>query len=357
MSNFDEYKKMGEPERAEKAENWQIAIGLQAVDGLKPSEYLIELAKKNIEGELTIEEVKGALKSYYEDKSENIGDEERKDEADKVSAHIAEILAEKTFTFNPLEYLSIHKRLFSGIFKHAGKIRDYNITKAEWVLDGATVYYANATMIRATLDYDFLQEREFSYKGLSKRETAEHVARFVSGLWQIHAFCEGNTRTTAVFAIKYLRMLGFPVNNDMFRDNSWFFRNALVRANYSDQAKGVFSTTEFLNKFYSNMLLGEKNILKNREMHISFGRTLANDTVNPKNDTVNATANDTLKLSATQKAIVEILSGNRNLTAQDIADDLGKSLATVKRELKALKDKGLLARVGADKTGYWKVLG
>ncbi|MCL2061618.1 MAG: Fic family protein [Firmicutes bacterium] len=271
MSNFDEYKIQGEPEQYQKAENWQIAIGLQAVDGLKPSAYLIDLARKNIEGELSIVEVKTALQSFYDERPVKPDDEERKYEADKVSAHIAEVLSENTFSFNPLTYINIHGRLFKGVYAHAGTVRGYNFTKKEWVLDGATVSYADFTMIRETLDYDFKEERSFVYKGLSKKEIVEHVASFVSRIWQVHAFCEGNTRATAVFTIQYLRTLGFSANNDLFRDNSWFFRNALVRANYNDYPNGVFATMEFLNKFFGNLLLGEKNILKNRELRISVG--------------------------------------------------------------------------------------
>ena len=268
ISDFDEYKRLGEPEKKEKSEIWVAAIGLQQVDGLTPSQYLIENAKRNIEGEITIYEVKERLNSYYKTKPvKNPND--RTEEADKVSAHIAEILSEKTFTLSPAEYITIHKRLFTGVYKHAGKIRDYNISKDEWVLNGKTVYYASADSIRATLDYDFLQEKNFQYKGLSKEQMVEHIAKFVSGLWQIHAFGEGNTRTTAVFIIKYLRTLGFDVSNDLFAENSWYFRNALVRANYTDYKSGIFSTMEYLNRFLSSLLFGENNILKNRELRIT----------------------------------------------------------------------------------------
>jgi fido (protein-threonine AMPylation protein) len=269
-SGFDEYKRLGEPEKAEKSGIWQAAIGLQQVDGLTPSEYLIETAKRNIEGEITIYEVQELLDSYYEAKPVKDG-EGRAEEADKVSARIAEILSEKAFTFSPAEYITIHKRLFSGIYELAGKIRDYNISKKEWVLDGETVYYASADSIRATLDYDFGQEKSFSYRGLSEGQIVEHIARFTSGLWQIHAFGEGNTRTTAVFIIKYLRTIGFTATNDLFADHSWYFRNALVRANYNDYKKGIHSTLDYLNRFFRNLLLGEGNPLKNRDMRIFPG--------------------------------------------------------------------------------------
>ena len=156
-----------------------------------------------------------------------------------------------------------------GIYKHAGKIRDYNITKKEWVLDGATVIYGSASELSATLEYDFSQEKNFSYKYLSMDEIIHHLAVFISNLWQIHIFGEGNTRTTAVFFIKYLRILGFSATNDIFAENAWYFRNALVRANYTNLQKGIHETTEYLEVFLRNLLLNEKNELHNRNLHIS----------------------------------------------------------------------------------------
>lgn len=269
MTDFEEYKRQGEPSKKEKSEIWETAIGLQEVDGLKTSAYLIDVAKANIEGDITFEQVKDNLNNYYNSKP-NVDKERQTEEADKVSARIAEILAEKTFKFSPVEYLVIHKRLFEGIYKFAGKIRDYNITKDEWVLNNDTVYYASCDSIRAALDYDFEQERKFSYKGLDKEKIIEHFADFISNLWQIHAFGEGNTRTTAVFAIKYLRTMGFSVNNSLFANNSWYFRNALVRANYNNYQKQIYSTKKFLIAFFENLLLGKNNILKNKEMHINY---------------------------------------------------------------------------------------
>lgn len=265
---FNEYIKQVEPGKRDKGYTWQTAVGLQAVDGLKPSQYLIDTAIKNIEGKISIDEVQTLLNGYYEKKPKT-DSEDRTEEADKVAARIAKILSEKAFSFTPNEYISIHRKLFLGIYSHAGQIRDYNITKKEWVLNGATVIYGSASELRATLDYDFTEERKFSYKGLSMNEIIRHLAIFVSRLWQIHIFGEGNTRTTAVFFIKYLRALGFDATNDSFAENAWYFRNSLVRANYNDLRNGVHETTEFLELFLRNLLLDEKNELHNRSMHIS----------------------------------------------------------------------------------------
>lgn len=266
---FKEYLKETEPDKVNKGYAWSTAIGLQAVDGLKPSKYLIDTAIQNIEGKITLEEAKILIDSYYNEKPAHVSDDERTEEADKVSSRIAEILSEKAFSFSPNEYISIHRKLFHGIYKYAGKIRDYNITKREWVLDGETVMYGSASELRATLEYDFSQEREFSYRGLSMDEIIRHLAVFISRLWQIHIFGEGNTRTTAVFFIKYLRTLGFSATNDIFAENAWYFRNALVRANYTNIQKGIYETTEYLELFLRNLLLDEKNELHNRNLHIS----------------------------------------------------------------------------------------
>lgn len=265
---FKEYIRQSEPNKRDKGYAWHTAIGLQAVDGLKTSKYLIDTAIKNIEGDISIDEAQELLNTYYEE-NPKADTEDRTEEADKVAVRIAKILSEKAFSFTPNEYISIHKKLFAGIYGHAGKLRDYNITKKKWVLNGATVLYGSASELRATLDYDFAEEKKFSYKNLSMEEIIHHLAIFISRLWQIHVFGEGNTRTTAVFFIKYLRTLGFDVTNDIFAQNAWYFRNAFVRANYNDLKNGVHETTEYLELFLRNLLLDEKNELHNRMMHIS----------------------------------------------------------------------------------------
>ncbi len=266
--SFREYLKESEPAKRDKGYAWHTAIGLQAVDGLKTSEYLARTAVRNIEGEISFEEANALLQTYYEENPARDTDD-RTEEADKVSVRIAALLSEQAFSFTPNEYLSIHRKLFTGIYSHAGHIRDYNITKKEWVLDGGTVLYGSATELRATLDYDLSEEKKFSYRNLSMDEIIHHLAVFVSRLWQIHVFGEGNTRATAVFFIKYLRTLGFDVTNDIFAENAWYFRNALVRANYNDLKNGIHETTEYLEVFLRNMLLNENHPLHNRTLHIS----------------------------------------------------------------------------------------
>ena len=269
--DLEEYIRQGEPGKAEKSAAWQTAIGLQDVDGLKTSDYLIETAKDHIEGKIDIAQAKDRIHSYYEERKDRADLEAQTKEADIVSARITEILSEKAFQFSPAELQSIHKRLFTGVFSHAGEFRIYNITKKEWILNGETVTYSSYDSIKDTLDYDFGQEKKFSYEGLSAEEAIKHIAGFASGIWQIHPFGEGNTRVTAVFILKYLRTFGFTFSNDAFAENSWYFRNALVRANYNDFNKGVIATDKYLIAFFENLILGADNELKNNFLHINYG--------------------------------------------------------------------------------------
>ncbi len=268
FASFDKYLRQGEPSQKEKAENWKTAIGLQAVDGLQPSAYLIDVAKRNIEGEISLDETRKLIDSYYQSKTVRTPKDEDEEEADKVSANIAKILASKTFAFNTNGYVSLHRRIFEGVFKHAGEIRQYDISKKEWVLEGDSVNYLNWEDLRRALDWDIEQEKNFQYKGLTDDEKIEHIAKFVSGIWQIHAFREGNTRTTAIFTIQYLRSLGYKVNNEMFAKHSWYFRNALVRANYRNIQKGIDYSPIYLVRFFRNLLLKDSWVLKNRYLHI-----------------------------------------------------------------------------------------
>ena len=266
--DFDEYIRQGEPNKKQKASIWRTAIGLQAVDGLKTSDYLKDTARKHIEGEIDIDEARELIKTYYQSKTKREPDDDDKQEADKVSANITKILSSETLDFSTKGYIALHRRIFEGVFKHAGRVRDYDITKKEWVLNYDTVHYLNWEDLRRALDHDIEQERSFSYKSISSDELIAHITRFVSGIWQIHAFGEGNTRTTAVFTILYLRDIGFMVENDMFADHSWYFRNALVRANYRSAVDGIDYSPQYLERFFRNLLLGEQWDLRNRYLHI-----------------------------------------------------------------------------------------
>ena len=336
---FSEYIKQGEPNKIEKTKIWETAIGLQEVDGLKPSKYLIENAKEHIEGKIDLDEVKYRINQYY--KVKNNDDSE---EADKVSVRIAEILNEKSFNFNYIELLNIHRRLFKGIYNHAGKFRNYNITKEEWVLNGDTVTYASYESIVPTLEYDFMQEKNFLYKNLSLEESINHLCQFTSNIWQIHPFGEGNTRTTAVFIIKYLRTFGFKINNEVFANNSFYFRNALVRANYKNFEKNIFEDISFLEKFFSNLLTNTKYELKNRFMHIDY----------KDNSNLNEIKYNNLSLE--ELAILNIIKDNPNIKQEEIAKQINKSLRTIKTRMINMQEKGLIDRKNGKKIGEWVIL-
>jgi fido (protein-threonine AMPylation protein) len=349
---LEEYIKQGEPGKIEKSEAWQTAIGLQAVDGLKTSAYLLDTAKEHIEGKISIDEAQKRIQSYYEQRTDRTQVENETKEADIVSARIARLLGEKTFQFSPAEWLTIHRRLFEGVFDYAGQIRKYNITKKEWVLKGDTVTYAAWNSIRDTLDYDFATEKQFSYEGLSVEASVKHLAKFASDIWQIHPFCEGNTRATAVFMIKYMKTFGFHINNDAFEKNSWYFRNALVRANYNDLQKGVHATTKFLEMFFSNLILGTEYELKNRTMHIDY--------VN--NDSQSATSKaprcqiDTLGCTLEELAVLELIIKNPSVKQAELVTDTGKSLRSIKRIMESLQKKQYIRRVNGKRYGTWEVL-
>ena len=324
--DFDEYIRQGEPDKREKASIWQTAIGLQAVDGLKTSDYLKETARKHIEGDIDIDQARELIKSYYQSKTVREPDDDEKQEADKVSANITKILSAKTLDFSTKGYIALHRRIFEGVMKHAGELRKYDITKKEWVLENDTVNYLNWEDLRRAIDYDIEQERNFSYRHIDNDTLITHITKFVSGLWQIHAFGEGNTRTTAVFAIQYLRSIGFDVNNDLFARHSWYFRNALVRANYRNAKKGIDYTPVYLERFFRNLLFGDKWDLRNRYLHIN---PTAEWTVQPNLATPSSTPSSTRqvpdKLHADNPNIANLVQkvGKQELSVKEMMATMG----------------------------------
>ena len=352
--DFDAYIRQGEPDKKEKASIWRTAIGLQAVDGLQTSEYLLETALKHIEGEIDIDEARQLIQTYYQSKTQHDVTDDDMQEADKVSVNITKILSSQTLDFSAKGYIALHRRIFEGVFKHAGKVRDYNITKKEWVLDGDTVHYLNWEDLHRALDYDIEQERQFIYKGLTTDQLIKHIAHFVSDIWQIHAFGEGNTRTTAVFAILYLRDLGYKVENDMFAQHSWYFRNALVRANYRNAVEGIDYAPEYLERFFRNLLLGEQWDLRNRYLHIHpSDEWRVQPNLSPSVKTVEKTVEKTTR---TVEKILKILSNTPSITVREMSEILGLSRRGVEEQIKSLKQKGVIRRIGPDKGGHWEVI-
>ena len=366
FASFDEYLRQGEPLQKERAENWKTAIGLQAVDGLQPSAYLIDVAKRNIEGEITLDETRKLIDSYYQSKTVRTPKDEDEEEADKVSANIAKILASKTFAFNTNGYVSLHRRIFEGVFKHAGEIRQYDISKKEWVLEGDSVNYLNWEDLRRALDWDIEQEKNFSYKGLTDDEKIEHIAKFISGIWQIHAFREGNTRTTAIFTIQYLRSLGYEVNNEMFAKHSWYFRNALVRANYRNINKDIEYSPIYLVRFFRNLLLGESWVLKNRYLHIDptdewkvqprLATPQVPHTPHQKVDRKGGQKTEKVGRKGGQKtkdSILSLIASDPFVTTNEMSKRLEINRSAISKHIKKLKEDHIIERIGPDKGGKW----
>ena len=312
----------------------ETGIGLQDVDGLKNSTYFLSQADRYIKGEISLEELDKIVSSYYENKPK---DDERTEEADIVSNRIAQIISDDSFTFTVGQLVSIHKQLFEGVFNHAGKLRDYNFIKKEWVLDGRSVIYGDYHELKNTLEYDFETERNFKYADLSEDKVIEHLATFVSNLWQIHAFQEGNTRTTAVFFIKYLRSLGYDVTNDVFAKIAWYFRNALVRANFRYIRKGIYDDKTYIVLFLRNLLLNEHNALKNRDLHIN---------VDKKNE----------EPASKETRVIELMKGNPKINVNELANAIGVSPRTIKSVVAVLIKENKIKRVNGKRYGYWEII-
>lgn len=355
---FEQYLTSGEPGVEERARNWSMAIGLQDVDGLKTSEFLVEQAKANIEGKISSEEVSRRLEEYYQQKDvREKAEADRTFEADRVADRINLLLAEKAFTFSPMELSRIHGFLFKGVLPHAGQFRTYNITKNQWILDGDTISYGSADSLSELLNYDFGEEKKFDYSTVSSADAIRHIERFISGIWQIHAFGEGNTRTTAVFLIKYLRSFGFEVNNESFEKHSWFFRNALVRSQYDNIPKGIHHTFEPLERFMDFAVFGIPADLRNRTLHIRWEgpkcQECTLDGAKRQNDVLETPISLSDQLSLKEMAVIRLIDKDPKLSIASITAKTGLSRRTIDRTIAALKEKGIVARTGAKNNATW----
>lgn len=307
-------------------------LGLQDVDKLSNSKYFLAESQRYINGEITLDELDGIIASYYKSKPDV---EARSEEADKVAIRISQLISDDAFSFTVGQFISIHSYLFDGIIKNSGKLREYNFTKPEWVLDNASVTYGDFRQLKQTLEYDFSVEQSFNYKGQSIDSIIDHLSIFIANLWQIHVFEEGNTRTTAVFVIKYLRSLGFDITNDEFAKNAWYFRNALVRANYTNISKGIFEDRSFLVLFLRNLLLGENNALENKNLHV----------------------NNSLPVDGSKETrIVRIMEDNPSITLDEIAKELGVSLRTVKSLVSTMQAEGIIERQNGKRYARWVII-
>lgn len=358
MTDFDSYIQQGEPSQRESAAAWQTAIGLQSVDGLTPSAYLLETAQQNIEGHITVDEARQRIEAYYQSKEGRAleANESGKEEADKVAGNIVKLLGEKTFSLTVASLANIHRRLFTGVFRHAGEFRTYNISKREWVLDGESVIYAPYEIISESLEYDFEQERKFDYVALNPDQQVDRLMHFLAGVWQIHPFAEGNTRATAVFAIFYLRKFGYQLHNEPFARYSLFFRNALVRANYEDRSRGIRLTYVPLTNFFRYLLYGEQQELRNRYLHVRAGEILEGIGGKVQDEGIPKGNICTLNCTLEEREILRLLSSDPKMTQKALASAIGKSERTIKTLTSRLVEKGYMVRINGRRDGYWRIM-
>ena len=361
IPEFEQYIRATEPDVRERADIWRTAIGLQQVDRLTVSDFLKKTAERNIIGEISIDQAGDIVRTYYQSKENRLPDEDDKEEADKVATNIARILGQESFTYSIAGLAAVHKQIFADVFKHAGQFRQYDITKKEWVLNGETVLYTHYDNIRMTLEYDLEQERQFDYGSLSITDAIEHIAKFVSGLWQIHPFAEGNTRTTAIFTIKYLRSMGFSqINNELFEKHSWYFRNALVRANYRNLEKNINPDCAFLVLFLRNLLLGEQNELHNRTLHVDWNKITQQSKSQSAVQSVIQSAKTLPSkcnfCTLNELAVLHIIQKQPNVTQKEIARLVNKSERTIKTLTVRLTELGIIERRDGKRDGYWEII-
>lgn len=265
-SSINEYKEEYKSSNYIKQLQWDMAIGLQEVDNLKPSKYFEKLVNDNVDGNLTIDQVKNELQEYYIEKKQKNEINHNELECDFVSTRIVELLQEDNFELS-VDYLKyIHRYLFQDVYEFAGEFRKIDFSKHEKILNNYSVAYGDCTTLKESLEYDVSLEKDKNYKEMNIVEVIDSIAKFSSSIWQVHPFREGNTRTTALFIEKYLISLEYNVDNTLFKDKSVYFRNALVRRNYFDNYLNIKEDNSYLIKFYENLLLSKNNNLDSEDL-------------------------------------------------------------------------------------------
>ena len=265
-SSINEYEEINKPSEYIKQQEWDMAIGLQEVDNLKPSKYLEKLLEENIIGKLSLEQVKKELRTYYIEKEKKNEVNHNELECDFVSTRIVELLQEDKFELS-VDYLKyVHKYLFQDVYEFAGNFRIVDFSKPEIILNNDSVAYGDSKTLKESIEYDISLELEKNYKDMNMVEVIKNITKFSSNIWQVHPFREGNTRTTALFIEKYLISLGYNVDNSLFKEKSVYYRNALVRSNYFNNELDVKEDSSYLIRFYENLLLGKNNNLHSEDL-------------------------------------------------------------------------------------------
>lgn len=330
------YQNEQEPQKKQRYLNWQAAKGLQAVDGIKTSAYLDKVAADHIEGSISAYEASKLIDAYYDVQNDR-AKEADSEEADKVAARINILIGEGGFSLTTEELKSIHHRLFEGIFNFAGEFRKNNIMKHEWVLDGDTVTYGNSYNLEESVESALRAERLTPFHQLDQEELLYHFSSFTANLWRIHPFGEGNTRTTAVFLIKYLRSIGFEVNNALFEQHSRYFRDALVRANYNNLKKGIYADRDYLDSFMSDLIMETQHSFRSRELHIYAQQPAVKKRLQPHE---------------WEEQIRQLIKENPRITRAQMAEAMDVSPKTIERKLKEIPS---VHYTGSSKSGEWVI--
>ena len=268
MSRTIERIQKEEPGRSEKEAAWQTAIGLQAAESLRTSDYLLQTAQKHIDGKISLDNVQEQIEGYHFERNEHDAGDPEKEEADKVAVNITRILLTQAVDLSANGLSRLHRKIFEGVYENAGILREEDVSKREWVLGGEPLKFISFENLQEALENCLAKESRHNYKEDSSDELVSHLSEFISKIWHINAFGEGNTRFTAVFTLLYLHHLGISIKSDTFKNESWYFHNALVRANFRDIQKNIDYEPVYLERFFRNMLLGEQWDLRNRYLHV-----------------------------------------------------------------------------------------
>ena len=250
---------------------WLTAFGIQSVVDLKPSADLLRIIINHIEGKYDIERTRSEVRAFYHEQhkqSHGGGHHHRFEEADKVAVRIVDYFERGEFELTPESFSFAHRSMFHNLYHNSGQLREAAASKKEWVLGNTAVLYPKHEEIKPYLNYLFSNERSIDLSKLTPQHRLRHLCEFIAKLFMINAFQYANSRATFVYSMKYFLSLGYHFQNDTFFREAWFFRNAIIRACYTNMHQGVYPTTMHMEMFLGNLFLNEENELRNHRMVI-----------------------------------------------------------------------------------------
>lgn len=349
QTELEQLRNDNNPQSCERLEAWKTAIGLQAVDGPDVSKRLIDIAKKHIEGKISLREILKRILNIRE--QHNNPDRSDPVTADLITARCVEILLDPTFLFSSIELLTMHRRLFHGIYPDAGCLRTCNLFQMEPFLKGDSVTYPPYERIIDLLRYDLQTEKDFYYDDAGFREVVLHYAQFVANLWQIHPFREGNTMTVSLFILKHIRSFGMELRRNVFAEDSMTFRNALLLANYSNTEKNIHPDLNCLVRFLSNLLVGTRLEVFRIPDGDPFDGRVAEGLCPELPETIT----ESLSCTFREAILLNYLYKNPTITQKELAEKLGKPYRHIHKAMNSLQEKGFIHRVNGNRYGHWEV--